>query len=29
MIHMLTATYGLSVISTPIWLYGEVTGPMM
>ena len=28
MIRMLATTYGLSVISTPIWLYGEATGPM-
>ena len=28
MIRMLTATYGESVISTPIWASGEPIGPI-
>ena len=29
MIFMLTATYGLSVSSTPMWAIGEPSGPML
>ena len=28
MVRMLTTTYGLSLISTPIWAIGEPIGPM-